>query len=215
MDRELRDLSKSRAKARGWKSVANVVYWTSGPIFFSFVPSAGVKTGSFHCSVRFKWLDLDRVLWRVLDMEANEKAPFSLHANGAFVLTGQGIFSCAEQDHDWLPGVLADRLDRAMDTASIRAGEIAGAVTSLETYLALLEEEHESFMRRHPKAIINIWKERLLASLLVGDTAQAADIARSRIAAHDHGGFTSGGKSFFELARDLCEASGMPAPHGH
>lgn len=212
MDRELRDLRKSRAKARGWKSVSNVSYWTSGPLFFSFVSSAGAKTGSFHCSLRFKWLELDRALWRVLDMEANEKEPFSLHANGAFVLTGQEIFSSAAQGLDWQPGVLADHLDRAMERASVRASEIAGAVTSLDTYLVLLDQEHESFMRRYPKAVVNIWKERLLACLLVGDTAKAADIAWSRIAARDNGGFTSNGKSFFELSLSICEAGEVPTP---
>jgi hypothetical protein len=54
--------------------------------------------------------------------------------------------------------------------------------------------------------LCSIWKEKLLASLLKGDAAQAADMVRSRIAARDKGDFVSGGKSFYERSLDICEA---------
>lgn len=92
-DRELRLLAKAEAKKNGWKSVAGIPYWTVGPLFFDLTLAAGAKEGSFSSSLRFKWLDLDRVLWKVLGLSSNEKEPFSLHANGAFVLMGQEILS--------------------------------------------------------------------------------------------------------------------------
>lgn len=50
-----------------------------------------------------------------------------------------------------------------------------------------------------------VWKEFLLAALLTNNTVEAEKTARARIAAHDVGSFSSGGKSFYERALALCE----------
>jgi hypothetical protein len=60
-------------------------------------------------------------------------------------------------------------------------------------------------MQRHPRAVVNVWKETLLVAMLTGDLARAAQIARLCIVAGDSGGFSSGGKSFFERALALSE----------
>src|SRR5262245_8195349 len=113
IERELRLFAKEEAKARRWKSVGGTPYWTSGPLFFSLTLSAGAKEGSFHSWLRFKWLDLDRLLWKVLGMSQNEHEPFSLHANGAFVLTGWEIHSTIATGFVWQPGVLQLQVQNA------------------------------------------------------------------------------------------------------
>ena len=62
-----------------------------------------------------------------------------------------------------------------------------------------------AFMRRNPRAVVNVWKEALLVAMATGDVAAAAQIAHARVAAGDSGGFSSGGKSFFERAQVLCK----------
>jgi hypothetical protein len=205
MGREVRRVAKAAAKMRGWKSVDGTLYWTIGPLFFSLVQTAGAKEGSYYGSLRFKWLELDRVFWRVLGMSSNEREPFSLHANGAFVLSGQELHSTSVRSLEWLPGVLEDQVHNAMQSAFTRANEVASQISSIRSYLDFIQREHEALMQRHPRAAVNVWKETLLVAMLEGDMPCAAQIASSRIAAGDSGGYSSDGKSFFEHAQALCE----------
>ena len=167
--------------------------------------SAGAKEGSFHSWLRFKWLELDRLLWRVLGMSSNEHEPFSLHANGAFVLTGWEVHSTIVRDKEWQPGVLEQLLQAATQQAAAKAREVAQAVDSLDSYVCFLTREYETFMQKHPRAAVTIWKELLLVSMLREDKKTVCDIAKGRIAQHDSGGFSSGGQTFFERALALNE----------
>ncbi|WP_419690485.1 hypothetical protein ACN22W_34235 [Burkholderia theae] len=206
IDRELRLLVKAEAKSRRWKSVGATPYWTNGPLFFSMTLSARAKEGSFQSWLRFKWLELDRLLWRVLGMSSNENAPFSLHANGAFVLTGWEIQHFAVHDLVWEPGGLERQLEIATRLAASRAEEVALEVDSLNSYIRFLDREYEIFMQKHPGAAVTVWKEHLLVHMLKGEKSSAADVAIERIAKKDSGDFTSGGKTFYERALALNEA---------
>jgi hypothetical protein len=204
LDRELRLTCKLEAKQRGWKSVGGMPYWTSGPLFFVLVISASAKEGAFYCSLRFKWLALDKELWRVLDMTSNEREPFSLHANGAFVLTGQEILSASERSLQWDTGVLQARVANAASEAARKSGEVASRVSDLSSYIEFIQREHKEFMRRYPRAVVNVHKEELLAALVRGHLSEAKRVALERIAAGDSGGFSSNGRSFYENALTLC-----------
>lgn len=203
IDREVGLLAKAEAKARRWKSIRSIQYWTSGPLFFSLIISAGAKEGTFHSWLRFKWLDLDKVLWRVLGMSSNENAPFSLHANGAFVLGGWEVQSMIVQNLSWEPGVLAKLVQEAAKQAGARSNEVAAQAGSLDAYVQFLEHGHRALLQKHPRAAVTIWKELLLVAMLRGDKNAAAEIAKSRILENDAGGFSSDGKSFFERALAL------------
>ncbi len=205
LDRELRLLVKTEAKKNGWKWVAGMAYWTLGPLFFVLAPIAIARNGRFYCSLRFKWLELDRALWRVLDLSSNEDLPFSLHANGAFALLGQEIHTISMNGLEWLPGVLVQQVAEAAQQGGERAKEVAGQITSIHSYLEFIQREHEAFLRLDPGAITTIWTETLLVAMVAGDMATAAEIARARIAAGAHGKFSVGGKSEFERALALCE----------
>jgi len=205
IDRQLRAIAKAEAKARGWKSVGGMPYWTVGPLFFVLVQSAGAKEGSFFGALRFKWLELDNALWHVLGMSSNENEPFSLHANGAFALMGQEILSISERSIEWVPGALEQRVRDSMQRSHERAAEVASQIETIDSYMTFIQREHIAFMEHHPRAVVNVWKEALLVALLMGDPTGAAQIARARINAHDSGGYSSGGKSFYEHALAHCE----------
>jgi hypothetical protein len=206
LDREVRQACKLEAKQRGWKSVGGMPYWTIGPLFFVMVTSASAKEDSFYCSLRFKWLSLDRELWRVLGMSSNEREPFSLHANGAFVLTGHEVFSASERPIEWSADVLKEKIANAAAHAEHRAREVASQISDLDAYLDFIQREHAAFMQRYPRAVVNVHKEELLAALARGRLHEAKQIAVTRIAAGDSGGFSSNGKSFYENALSLCGA---------
>jgi hypothetical protein len=204
LDRALRQMCKLEAKRRGWKSVGSMPYWTIGPLFFVLLLYARAKEGSFFCSLRFKWLALDQELWRILNLSSNEHEPFSLHANGAFVLTGQEILQASERPIVWQEGELQKKVTQAASQAQQRANEVASNITSLESYVSFIQREHEAFMKRYPRAVVNVHKEELLAALLSGKFIRARQIAMARIEASDSGGFSSNGKSFYENALPFC-----------
>lgn len=197
-------VAKSVAKALRWRSIGSTIYWTNGPLFFTLVQGGSAKEGSYYCSLKFKWLELDRVFWRVMDMTGNEREPFSLHANGAFVLSGQEIHNISARGLEWLPGVLDHQLRIATRQASKRANDVASQISSIHSYLAFIQREHAALMQHHPRAVVNVWKEVLLVAMVEGDLPGAALTARSRIAVGDSGGYSSGGKTFFERAQALC-----------
>lgn len=209
INKQLTAIVKVVAKQKGWKSVGGMPYWSIGPLFFQLVQGAGAKEGTFYCALRFKWLELDNVLWRVLDMSGNENEPFSLHANGAFVLTGQELFSISKRSLEWLPGVLEQQVNDAVTLGHSRSIQVAEEVGGIESYLSFIRRQHKKFMEKYPLAVVNIWKENLLAALLVGDLSDAEKIARERILVGDNGGFSTGGKSFYECALALCAAKAL------
>lgn len=206
LDKHLQVAAKAEAKARRWKFARSTAYWTQGPLFFSMIFSAGAKERSFHAYLRFKWLDLDQLLWRVLGMSSNEHEPFSLHATGAFVISGWEICSTITREVQWDdPDAMQQQVQNAGQRAASRAQEVATLISSLDSYVSFLQREHEIFMRSHPQAAVTVWKEILLAALLRGDKAAAAQLARERITVKDSGGFIVGGKSFYEHALALAE----------
>jgi hypothetical protein len=139
-------------------------------------------------------------------MSSNEYEPFSLHATGAFVLSGWEICSTIVRDMPWDdPDALQQQVQSASQRAGSRAQEVAILVDSLDSYVSFLQREHGLFMRSHPQAAVTVWKEVLLAALLRGDKAAASQVAQERIAAKDTGGFTSDGKSFYEHALALAQ----------
>ena len=204
INRELNLLLRAEAKKRGWKSVGGMPYWTIGPLFFCLLPLAIAKSASFQCYLSVKWLELDRYLWKVLDMTDNEHAPFSLHANGAFVLSGTRIMQTSVMGLDWSSGILKGQIESSAQEASERSKAIAPQIQTLQTYLGFIEREHEVLVRWHPGAVTNIWVERLLVALATGDLKMVYEIASARIAAGDGGGFTSGNLTFYKRAKALC-----------
>jgi hypothetical protein len=206
MDRNLRQIAKSEAKRRQWKFAAGTTYWTIGPLLFTLFHTARVKEASFHSTLSVKWLALDRVLWQVLDMSSNEDAPFSLHANGAFVLRGQEILDSSKLGLVRLQDVLASEVAISFDLANERANEVAGQITSIDSFLEFAEAQHVAFKLRYPFVLANLCKEKLLIALLKHDLPAAQEVAKARVAAGDSGGFSSGGLSFFERALLLATA---------
>lgn len=204
LDRDIRRHCKLEALKHGWKSVGGFIYWTIGPLFFVTITSASAKEGSFYCSLRFKWLALDLELWRVLGMSENEHAPFSLHANGAFVLTGQEILNASERHLSWEQGLVGPKISDAFVRADLRAKDVASQIDSLDSYIQFIRRENAALIQRFPRAVVDVHKEELLAALIDRRLGRAREIADARMNAGDSGGFSSNGKSFYENALPFC-----------
>lgn len=205
LDKQLRFAAKTQAKERGLRSVGGMPYWESGPLLFMLVISASAKERVFFASLRFKWLLLDNVLWRVLDMESNEKAPFSLHVNGAFSLSGTELLSQRQNLAVWSADVVESELGLVVDQAIKTAVEVGGLISTLESYIAFIKHKHAELIARHPRAVVTTWAEELLAAMLASNTGYATRIAEARIAARDSGGYVSGGLSLYQRALRVLE----------
>lgn len=135
LDRIVKQHCKLEARRYGWRALGDCVYWKDGPLLFVLFFCARNQEQLIYYSLSFKWLALDHELWRVLDMADNHKLPFSIHANGAFVVRGQQILERKEPSAIHEPVVLGSRIALAASEAGQRAKEVAAAVNDLSSYL--------------------------------------------------------------------------------
>ena len=175
-----------------------------GPLFFRFFFCARLKEQLIHYSLNFKWLELDHELWRVLGMTDNHREPFSLHANGAFVVRGQQILVHREPFTVYEPAALESRIALAASQAGERAMEVAAVVSDLSSYLQFIRQEHELYQQLKPGSLINIYPHELLCALLNKELRRANELALARMQAGDSGGFSVNGKSLYENALPFC-----------
>ena len=207
LNRLLNTILKKEAKARGWRSIAGQCYWRDGQLFFALLAVGLARQHSLHLSLRFKWFSLDDQLWAILDMSSNLRAPVSLRANGAFTLQGQEILKETVQDCEWSEHWLEARIHAVSTAAADRSAQVVRGIANIDDYLAVLEQEHALLMTRYPKAVVDIWSERLLVALEKRDRAKVVEIARARIDAQDPGSFLVGGRSFYQRALEYVEGA--------
>jgi hypothetical protein len=202
LNRILSSVLRAQAKRHGWRSVGAQAYWRVSELFFALSVTAVAREHSLHHSLSMKWFTLDRLLWRILGMTSNESQPLSLHATGAFTIAGQELLLGSIRNCVWNKEWLAEQLRSLASSAESKAAEVADAIDDIDDYLAFVEQDHVAFLVQHPRAVVNIWKERLLVAMEKGDREGAAAIAAARVAAQDTGTFMSDGRTFFELAAE-------------
>jgi hypothetical protein len=193
----LRTLSGKRA----WKCIGRTLYREAGPLFFVLVVATGARERVLHWSLRVKWTEMDAELWRVLGMHSNLDEPISLHANGAFTLTGHELAWSRIEECTWTPEGVRQLLEAVLTGAEGPAAEVAARIRSIEEFMDFAAEWHADLLVRAPGAVVNLWKERVLFHLLRGERETALQIAEERATAGDSGGFTVGGSTFFEKAK--------------
>ena len=205
LNRLLNAILKKEAKSRGWKSIGGQPYWREGDLFFTLLVVPVARQRSLHSSLRIKWFSLDEHLWRVLGMSSNASAPMSLHANGAFTLSGQEVLADTVQDCEWSAQWVEASVRAIASAAADKSAQVSSTTANIDDYLALIEREHTALMARYPKAVVNLWTERLLVALEKNYRRRAADIARERVAARDPGTFVAGGRTFYQRALEYVE----------
>lgn len=78
--------------------------------------------------------------------------------------------------------------------------ELVARIEGLDDNLAVVETQNRLLKQEFPNAAIDIWRERLLTSILKEDWEAAQKIVRDRIDHHDLGEFQVTGQSFYRLA---------------
>jgi hypothetical protein len=134
-------------------------------------------------------------------MSDNSNGPMSLRANGAFSVRGQELFGESVRECIWSEEWVDHNITRIVEEANEKVKVTSQQITSIDDFMAFAEEEHLRLLQRSPKAVVTLWRERLLTHLIKNQFTEAAAIAEQRIAARDSGSFIVDGHSFFELAR--------------
>jgi hypothetical protein len=133
-------------------------------------------------------------------LEENAKQPLSFRAAGAWVAPLMQILDGVTPLDDWsiecISANLASILVRYEELVSALSKQINGP----ESNLGVLEGYYEHHREKYPNIGLDLWRERMMTSIILTNYDHAEAIARERIEKHDTGGFSSGPQSFYQLA---------------
>ena len=187
-------------KPHGWRSAGGTLFKPVGPLLFVLVVGSGAREKGISYSLRVKWFAFDDLHWEILGMAANCKEPMSLRANGAFSISAQHILNSSLTGCEWTPQWIEKAISDIVVLAEGRIAELQGKILGLDEFMAFAEGLHQELLARSPKAVVNLWEERLLTHLMKGEVPAAAAVIEQRLAARDTGGIVSEGRTFYEHA---------------
>jgi len=196
----LNSVLKKTGASYNWKCASGFLFKEVEPLFFSLIVSIHVKEPHLSYSLWYKILEFDSLFWKIVKLEDNSKQPLSFRATGAWVAPSMQILDRIAPLDNWSIECLSSNLTVIL----IRCEELASAlpkqIDGPETNLGLLEEYYERHREKFSDTGLNLWRERMMTSIIMADYDNAEAIARERIENHDTGGFSSGSQSFYQLA---------------
>lgn len=207
-DKLLNKLLKKYSGHFGWKCSCGFVFKKEGELFFTILIVGVAKIKRLSWSISFKHFDFDNIFWDVVKLPENKKQPLSFRACGAWVAPSMEMESGYAVLADWEEERISGQIRQVFERLDQISSEVAQSVNSYRSNLQVLENYYSQLLKKHPNATKTLWVERLLTLLLEHNTKEAKEIADSRIAAGDSGGFSYAGNSFYQLANEYIEASG-------
>lgn len=195
---------KEIGKKYGWQSHNGFVFTKKERLFFVLL--LFLEKDKIRYSLDYKFYDFDEVFWNIVGMEENLKQPLSLHARGAFTAPTMRIYDSKWIEiGEWDKDILVKKLNDIFQKVESISNELAKKVTTLDENLEYLQNLLDDILQRSPKAVTNIFIERLITAVLKKDFALGLKIIQERIAQCDGGGFIIKGQSFYELAKKYIE----------
>jgi transcriptional regulator len=201
----LRDISKKY----GWNSGRGFVFKKDSLLFFSILINGQPKTKRLSWSLTYKYYEFDDLFWKIVKPEENLKQPLSFRACGIWVVPSVEIDGDYKILDKWGETQILEQVENIIQKIDTIASDISMSVKSPEDNLKLVEKLHKSFLERYPDAVRDIWMEKILTNLVLGNVELADEIARSRVKANDTVGFNCDGKSFYELVIRYLKGSGI------
>lgn len=77
-------ITYSELKRRGWKKVQNIFFLKTNDWFWALTVNTYLNVEKTILSLNTKPIEIDPLLWQILDIPENQNAPLSFRANGAF-----------------------------------------------------------------------------------------------------------------------------------
>ena len=204
-DKILNKILKEESKILGWKFARGFVFKKEKDTFFTILITGVPKIKRLSWSLTFKHYDFDEIFWDIVKLPENKSQPLSFRACGAWVAPSIEAVNGYEVLEEWEEQAISKIVKKAFEDLNRLSLEIASSNVSYESNLEMVENYYTQIMKKHPNAVLTIWKEKLLTCLLLGNKEKASEIATSRINAGDMGGFNFAGSSFFQLAKEYID----------
>jgi len=205
LNKLLNSVFRQSAKAHGWESSRGFIYKKSDLLFFSLIIVGQAKQRRLFYRLSFKLLAFDNLFWKIVNLDDNSKQPLGFRAFGAWTAPQTSIFEGEKFTADWETETVQLAVNKILALCEPEAEKVSQSINGLDDNLRVIEEFHRRLKDKHPNAVINVWVERLLTSILKHDYDVSKEIIRDRIASHDTGGFQAGSKSFYELANEYLQ----------
>jgi hypothetical protein len=193
---------KQSAQAYGWKCSRGFVFKATDLLFFSMIILGQVRQRRLSFSLRYKLLAFDDLFWKVVKLEENRNQPPSFRAFGAWTAPMTTIYEGELSIADWNAGNLQLGVNALITRGELDAEKVANEISGLDDNLRVIERFYVRLKDKYPNAVTNIWRERLLTSILKKEYRDSKKIVRDRLSSKDSGGFHVGNKSCYDLANE-------------
>jgi len=204
-DKMLGKILRDTAKKFGWRTSRGYVFKKESQVFFVIIIDGQPKTERLSWSLNFKYFEFDDLFWKIVKLEENTDQPLSFRAWGAWIAPTMTVFSSYKMLDEWNEGSISKMVNEVIEEMDAISSNISKSATSPESNIVFVEKYYQSLMERYPNAVTDIWVEKLLTCLLLGNNVEAKNIADSRIKEGDSGGFGYAGSSFYDLAIEHIE----------
>ena len=205
LNKLLNSIFRQSAKAHGWESSRGFIYKATDLLFLSLIIVGQAKQRRLFYRVGFKLLAFDELFWKIVKLDENSKQPLSFRAFGAWTAPQTSIFEGEKLTADWETKSIQLAVNEIFALCEPEAEKVSQSINGLDDNLRVIEEFHKRLKDRYPDAASNIWRERLLTSILKREYHASEEIVRDRMKSHDLGGFQVGSKSFYELAKEYLQ----------
>ena len=197
-EKQLLSALTPRLKKMSWKKNSCALYTATGDFYQDVFISVHRNSSQTIAELRFKPLNLDPILWDILDIPENRDRPLSFRTWGAFTCPGLPIYDANVEDAGDDPESVAENLLQLCADK----GSLFQELLATDSFTNLVSA-HPNQSERGAYAVT------LVTSLISrGDLERAYETASSyacgaRISCAN---LISSGKSFHQLAIDWLEA---------
>ena len=207
LNKLLNAVLRHSAKAHKWKCSRGFVFKATELLFFAIIILGQVKRRHLSYSLSYKFLAFDDLFWKIVKLEENLKQPLSFRATGVWTAPMTTISESELPIADWEENNLHTRVNEIITRCEREVGMISKDIHGLDDNLRVIERLHSRLKDKYPNSVTNIWRERLLTSILKKEYGDSEKIIRDRMNSHDVGGFQLGKKSFYELAGEHIQSA--------
>ncbi len=206
LNKLLNAVLRESAKAHTWKCSRGFVFKATELLFFSIIILGQVKHLHLSYSLSYKLLAFDDLFWKIVKLEENLKQPLSFRASGAWTAPMTIIAKDELSISDWGADNLQVGANEIITRCELDSEKVSKEIQGLDDNLCVIERLYTHLKDEYPNAVTDIWRERLLTSILKKEYRDSERIVRDRMNSHDFGGFQAGKKSFYELANEHLQS---------